>query len=156
MASPLEQFEVTPIVPIQVGGLDLSFTNASLFMVINVAIVTVILITATSGRALVPSRMQSLGEIFYEGIANMIRDNVGSGGRAYFPFIFTLFMFVLTCNLVGMIPGSFTVTSHIIVNFSLAAVMGMKIWHWMEMQRHALTREIKRVELQVANLANDQ
>ena len=123
MASPLEQFEVTPIVPIQVGGLDLSFTNASLFMVINVAIVTVILVTATSGRALVPSRMQSMGEIFYEAIANMIRDNVGSGGRAYFPFIFTLFMFVLTCNLVGMIPGSFTVTSHIIVNFSLAAVI---------------------------------
>ena len=123
MASPLEQFEVTPIVPIQVGGLDLSFTNASLFMVINVTIVTAILITATSGRALVPSRLQSLGEIFYEAIANMIRDNVGAGGRAYFPFIFTLFMFVLTCNLVGMIPGSFTVTSHIIVNFTLAGAI---------------------------------
>ncbi|MEM8914402.1 MAG: F0F1 ATP synthase subunit A [Pseudomonadota bacterium] len=120
MAGPLEQFEVKPIVPIQVGPLDLSFTNASLYMVIGVALLTLFFWATTQGRALVPSRWQSLAEIFYEVIGNMIRDNVGSAGRAYFPFIFTLFMFVLVLNLIGMIPGTFTVTSHIIVTFGLA------------------------------------
>lgn len=109
-----------PIVPIQVGPLDLSFTNASLYMVIGVALLTLFFWATTQGRALVPSRWQSLAEIFYEVIGNMIRDNVGSAGRAYFPFIFTLFMFVLVLNLIGMIPGTFTVTSHIIVTFGLA------------------------------------
>lgn len=123
MASPLDQFQVQPIVPITIGEVDVSFTNSSLFMVIAVALITVLLNYSMKGRALVPSRWQSLAEIFYETIANMVRDNVGSGGRAYFPFIFTLFMFVLACNLLGMIPGSFTVTSHIIVTFGLAAVI---------------------------------
>lgn len=121
MASPLEQFEIQPIVPITVGGIDLSFTNSALFMVIVIVLVTMLLNYSMRGRALVPSRWQSLAEIFYETIANMVRDNVGSGGRPYFPFIFTLFMFVLSCNLIGLIPGSFTVTSHIIVTFALAA-----------------------------------
>lgn len=133
MAGPLEQFEIKPIVPIQVGSLDLSFTNASLYMVIGVIVLTVFFWLTTQGRALVPSRWQSLAEIFYEAIGNMIRDNVGSAGRAYFPFIFTLFMFVLCLNLIGMIPGSFTVTSHIIVTFGLAmfiflAVTVIGIW----------------------------
>jgi F-type H+-transporting ATPase subunit a len=121
VASPLEQFEIQPIVPITVGGIDLSFTNSSLFMVIVVVLVTILLNYSMRGRALVPSRWQSLAEIFYETIADMVRDNVGTGGRQYFPFIFTLFMFVLSCNLIGLIPGSFTVTSHIIVTFALAA-----------------------------------
>ena len=121
MASPLEQFEIREIVSVHVAGVDLSFTNSSLFMVIVVAAVTALLTFSMRGRGLVPTRWQSLAEIFYEGIANMVRDNVGSGGRPYFPFIFTLFMFVLFCNLVGLIPGSFTVTSHIIVTFALAA-----------------------------------
>jgi F-type H+-transporting ATPase subunit a len=123
VASPLEQFEVHPIVPIRVGGLDLSFTNSSLFMVIAIALVTIFLTASMRGRALVPTRMQSMAEICYEIIANMIRDNVGSEGRKYFPFIFTLFMFVLFANVIGMIPGTFTVTSHIIVTASLAAVV---------------------------------
>ncbi len=121
MASPLEQFEVNPIVPIYIGNLDLSFTNSALFMVIVVAAVTGLLAYSTQGRALVPTRWQSLAEVFYEVIANMIRDNVGSEGRRYFPFIFTLFMFVLFGNAIGLIPGSFTITSHIIVTFALAS-----------------------------------
>lgn len=120
MASPLEQFEIREIVSVNVGGIDLSFTNSSLFMVIIVAVVTALLTLSMQGRALVPTRWQSLAEIFYETIANMVRDNVGSGGRPYFPFIFTLFMFTLFANGIGLIPGSFTVTSHIIVTFALA------------------------------------
>lgn len=120
MASPLEQFEIREIVSVNVGGVDLSFTNSSLFMVIIVAVVTALLTFSMQGRALVPTRWQSLAEIFYEGIANMVRDNVGSAGRPFFPFIFTLFMFTLFANGVGLIPGSFTVTSHIIVTFALA------------------------------------
>lgn len=122
-ASPIEQFEVYPLLPIQVGNLDLSFTNSSLWMVFAVALSTVILAVSARGGALVPSRLQSVSEMMYELVANMVRDNVGSGGRKYFPFIFTLFVFVLFANLLGMIPHSFTVTSHLIVTFALAAVI---------------------------------
>lgn len=118
MASPVEQFQVQPIIG---GDSAVAFTNASLWMVIAAATATVFLVASMRGRALVPTRMQSLAEIFYDLIANMIRDNVGTGGRKYFPFIFTLFMFVLFCNVLGMIPGSFTVTSHLAVTFTLAA-----------------------------------
>lgn len=123
MAGPLEQFEVKPLIPIRLGELDVSFTNSSLFMVLAAAGATLFLVASMSGRALVPTRWQSLAEIFYEVIANMLRDNVGSAGRPYFPFIFTLFVFVLFCNVIGMVPGSFTVTSHLIVTFGLAAVV---------------------------------
>ena len=122
-ASPIEQFEVYPLLPIQVGNLDLSFTNSSLWMVFAVALSTVILAISARGGALVPSRLQSVSEMMYELVANMVRDNVGSGGRKYFPFIFTLFVFVLFANLLGMVPHSFTVTSHLIVTFALAAVI---------------------------------
>ncbi len=120
MASPIEQFQVQEIVPVRVGNLDLSFTNSSLVMVITVGLVTAFLVFGMRGRALIPTRIQSLAEVFYELIANMIRENVGSDGRQYFPFIFTLFMMLLFGNVLGMIPGSFTFTSHIIVTFSLA------------------------------------
>lgn len=123
MAGPLEQFEIKPIVPLRIGELDLSFTNSSLFMLIAALGATVFLVASMSGRALVPTRWQSLAEIFYEVIANMIRDNVGSSGRPYFPFIFTLFIFVLFSNVIGMVPGGFTVTSHIIVTFGLAGLI---------------------------------
>lgn len=123
MAGPLEQFEIEPIVPIRVGDLDLSFTNSSMFMVIAVVLITTFLTASMRGRALVPTRLQSLAEMSYEVVANMIRDNVGADGRKYFPFVFSLFMFVLVGNLLGMIPGGFTFTSHIIVTFSLAAVV---------------------------------
>ena len=123
MAGPLEQFEVKPIVNINVGGLDLSFTNASLWMVFAATAITLFLVGSMRGRALVPTRLQSMAELTYELVANMVRDNVGSGGRPYFPFIFTLFTFILFGNLLGLIPGSFTFTSHIIVTFAMAAVV---------------------------------
>ena len=117
---PIHQFEIQRLIPIKIGDLDLSFTNSALMMVIAVGLVTLFLTMSVRGREIVPGRMQSLAEVFYEFIANMLRDNVGSEGRKYFPFIFSLFMFVLFGNLLGMIPFSFTYTSHIIVTFALA------------------------------------
>lgn len=106
--------------PIKIGGIDVSFTNSSLFMTAVIIAITLFLTLSTRRRALVPGRWQSLAEIFYEFIAGMIRDNVGPEGRKYFPFIFTLFMFILFGNLIGLVPYSFTFTSHIIVTFGIA------------------------------------
>ena len=99
--NPMHQFEVYPILPIKLGSIDASFTNASLWMVIVVA--TVCLILLLSSAKLVPGRLQSIGELAYEFIANMMRDILGDSGRAFFPLVFALFMFVLTANLWGMI-----------------------------------------------------
>jgi F-type H+-transporting ATPase subunit a len=120
---PIHQFHINPIVPIHVGGYDLSFTNSSLFMVIVVALASAFLYFSTSGRALVPSRVQSMSEMTYEFVASMLRDAAGNHGMKFFPFVFSLFMFVLTANLIGLFPYFFTVTSHIIVTFSLAILV---------------------------------
>ena len=121
--SPLAQFEIKPLLSLQVGDLDLSYTNSALFMTITLVLASSFLLLATRRSALIPGRWQSMAEISYEFVANMIRDNVGQEGRKYFPFIFTLFMFVLFGNLLGMIPYSFTYTSHIVVTFAMAAVV---------------------------------
>lgn len=123
MANPIEQFQIKPYIPLEVAGVNVSFTNSALMMVISVALITAFLTLSVRSRALVPGRWQSLAEIFYEFVANMLRDNVGTEGRKYFPFIFTLFMFVLFGNLLGMVPGAFTYTSHVIVTFGMAAVV---------------------------------
>jgi len=120
---PLHQFEIQRLVPINVGGLDLSFTNSALWMVLSVAAITLFMMVATRGRSLVPGRLQSCAEILYEAIAGMVRQNVGSEGRVYFPFIFSLFLFVLFGNLLGMIPVAFTFTSHLVVTFFMAMVI---------------------------------
>jgi len=123
MPNPMHQFEIKRFIELDLFGLDVSFTNASLFMVIAITLISFLTIWGMRGRALVPTRMQSIAEISYEFVANMVRDNVGSDGQKYFPFVFTLFMFVLFCNMLGMMPYSFTVTSHIIVTFALAALV---------------------------------
>lgn len=120
---PLEQFEIARIVPLHIGGLDLSFTNSALFMAIAVGLITLLTVVATRREALVPGRLQSLAELSYEFVAEMVDTNAGHGAAPFFPFIFTLFMFVLACNLLGLIPYSFTVTSQIIVTFALALVV---------------------------------
>jgi len=122
VASPLEQFAIEPIVRITVPdlGLDLSFTNSSLWMGIAVACSYGLVMAGTRQRALVPGRLQALVELAYEFVAGMVRENAGREGMRYFPWIFTLFMFVLFGNLLGIIPGAFTFTSHIIVTFTLA------------------------------------
>ncbi len=122
-ASPLEQFVIHRVVPLEVWGIDASITNSAIFMLIAVGLSTLFLVAATGRGALVPGRLQSLAEMSYEFIANMLRENVGTQGKKYFPFIFTLFMFLLFGNLLGMIPYAFTYTSHIIVTFALAAVV---------------------------------
>lgn len=120
---PLDQFKIEPLIPIHIGGLDASFTNSALLMVIAIVVASLVVIVGSSKRALVPGRWQSLAEISYEFIAGMIDDNVGHEGRDYFPFIFTLFMFIFFGNLLGLIPYGFTFTSHIIVTFAMAAVV---------------------------------
>ncbi len=116
----MHQFEIQRLTKLELFGFDASFTNASLFMVIAIALISAFLILAMRGRALVPTRLQSMAELVYEFIANMIRNAVGEDGMKYFPIIFTLFIFILVLNLLGMLPFSFTVTSHIIVTFALA------------------------------------
>lgn len=120
MASPVEQFEIKPLVPIHVGGVDLSFTNSALMMVIAIVVATVFFWLATARRTVVPGRLQSVAEMLYEFVANMIRDNVGKDGMRYFPYILTIFVFVFLGNMIGMFPYSFTFTSHIAVTGAMA------------------------------------
>lgn len=127
MADPLHQFVVTPIIPIHLGGVDLSFTNSSLWMAIAVVVSTLFLTLSMKKAALVPGRAQMLAESLYEFVANMIRENIGPAGRQYFPLIFTLFMLVLMGNLLGLIPYSFTYTSHLIVTGALALLIFLTV-----------------------------
>lgn len=131
---PIHQFEITPLIEFgQIGDVDLAFTNSALFMVLTVAVVCGFLLWSTRGRGLVPDRAQSVAEVTYEFVANMLRESAGSDGMRFFPFVFSLFSFILVANLLGLIPGFFTVTSHIIVTFALAMtvmvlVVGYGFW----------------------------
>ncbi len=120
---PIHQFQIAKLVPIEIGGMDFSFTNSAAFMVATVAVTGAFLFLTTSSRGLVPSRLQSLSEMSYEFVANMLRDAAGSQGMKFFPMVFSLFMFVLVANLIGLFPYFFTVTSHIIVTFALALLV---------------------------------
>jgi|TARA_B100000780_G_scaffold60533_1_gene38909 F-type H+-transporting ATPase subunit a len=120
-ANPMSQFEVYSIGPkIQIGSFDLSFTNSSLFMVLTVTVISLFFIVATQKKSLVPNKMQLIAEMAFEFVSKMISETAGKDARPYFPFILSLFLFVLVANLLGMLPYSFTVTSHIIVTFALA------------------------------------
>ncbi|HVA34827.1 MAG TPA: F0F1 ATP synthase subunit A [Stellaceae bacterium] len=120
---PLEQFVIKPIVPLHIGKIDVSFTNSALLMTIAVLVIAAIVIVGTRREELVPGRIQSLGELAYEFIGNMIDETVGEEGQQYFPFVFSLFMFILFGNLLGLIPYGYTFTGQIIVTFALAAVV---------------------------------
>ncbi len=120
---PIHQFEITPLVSLKIGGLDLSFTNASLWMVIVTLAITFVMVIGTSARAVVPGRVQSLAEMAYEFVASTLTGVTGREGMKFFPFVFSLFMFVFAANMLGMIPGSFTVTSQIIVTAALAVLV---------------------------------
>ena len=131
---PIHQFQINNLVPIfTIGGREIAFTNSALFMLIIVVGVTALLVVATAPRAVVPGRLQSVAEVSYEFVANMLRSSAGNEGMKFFPFVFTLFMFVLAANLIGLIPYSFTVTSQLIVTATLALtvfviVVGYGIW----------------------------
>lgn len=123
MANPIHQFEIQPLVPLSLGGVDLTFTNSALWMTIGTVLSISLLTLAMRRKALVPTRGQLVAEGLYKFIASLVRENVGEKGMMYFPFVFTLFMIVLLGNLLGMIPGSFTFTSHIAVTGVLALII---------------------------------
>ena len=121
-ANPMTQFDVYRIGPdIKVGEFDISFTNASLFMVISSFAILLVFSLGSKKKSVIPNKMQLLAELSYSFVSKMISDTAGSKAKPYFSFIFSIFMFVLFCNMFGMIPYTFTVTSHIIVTFMLAA-----------------------------------
>ena len=123
MADPLKQFVIEPWIPLEVGGVDLSFTNSAFWMTIAV-ISSLALFSAASGKQrLVPTRLQIFGEMFYDFVANMIRTNLGPKGQEFFSFVFTIFVIVLMGNLLGLIPYSFTYTSHVAVTGALALLI---------------------------------
>ncbi len=121
--SPLAQFEVHPIFPLQIGQYDVSFTNASLWMALSIAAILLLMLAGSRKAKLVPGRMQNISEVMVQFVSGTVRDCAGNDGMKFFPMIFSLFMFILACNLLGMLPYSFTVTSHIIVTFALALII---------------------------------
>lgn len=119
----MEQFEIHRIISLNVFGHDVSFTNSSLMMIIALFLVTAFMVFAMRSRSLIPSRLQSLAEITYEYVAGIVKESLGEEGMKYFPWIFSIFIFILFLNFMSLLPGSFAVTSHIIVTFALAAMV---------------------------------
>src|ERR1700741_3206904 len=121
---PIHQFEIKNFFTLlRVGTHDIAFTNSALYMLIALGVVSALMIGATASRSLIPGRLQSLAEVSYEFVANTLRSNAGTEGMKFFPLVFSLFMFILAVNLIGLIPYSFTVTSHIIVTVFLALLV---------------------------------
>jgi F-type H+-transporting ATPase subunit a len=124
MADPIHQFEISKIVKlVEVAGHEIYLTNSALFMAITVIGTWALLVGGSSARALVPGRMQSIAELSYEFVANTIQSTTGEEGMKFFPLVFTLFMFILVANIIGLVPYTFTVTSHIIITASLALLV---------------------------------
>jgi F-type H+-transporting ATPase subunit a len=124
MADPIHQFEIKKIVTLgHIGGQEIAFTNSALFMLIAVAGISLLMLGATARRSVIPGRMQSIAELSYEFITDTIRSTAGEEGMKFFPLVFSLFMFILVSNLVGLIPYTFTVMSHIIITAALALLV---------------------------------
>lgn len=123
MANPLEQFRIQPLLPMEAGGYNISFTNSSAWMLATIGLILSILLISSTRKDYIPGKLQSLGEMCYDFIANMLSENAGHEAKKFFPFVFSLFMFILLGNALGMIPGAFTFTSHIIVTFALAMIV---------------------------------
>lgn len=121
--NPLSQFDIKPLLSLKLGSIDLSFTNSSLFMLIATILSATILILPMRNARLIPNRMQNVAELLYQFVSDTIVGATGEEGKKYFPFVFSLFLFILVCNLLGMLPYSFTVTSHIVVTFALASLV---------------------------------
>lgn len=127
MSDPLHQFAIQKIVPLEVAGIDISFTNSSLWMMIAIVASIVFFAHAMKKKALVPGRWQFVAESIYTLVAGLIKSNIGDKGKVYLPFIFTVFMTVMMGNLLGLIPWSFTYTSHIIVTAALAFMIFLTV-----------------------------
>ena len=125
---PIHQFRIVDLFPVaKIGHTEIAFTNSAAFMFGAVAVITAFLVLGTAKRGLVPSRLQSAAELAYEFVATTVRSSAGSEGMRFFPFVFTLFMFILTVNFIGLIPYTFTVTSHIIVTAALAITVFLTV-----------------------------
>jgi F-type H+-transporting ATPase subunit a len=133
-ADPIAQFQIKKIATLgNIGGVEIAFTNSAAFMLAAVAVTVGGLVLATSGRSMVPGRVQSVAEVTYEFVADMLKSATGEEGMKFFPLVFTLFSFILVLNMFGMIPGLFTVTSHIVITAFLAlvvffTVLGYGLW----------------------------
>jgi F-type H+-transporting ATPase subunit a len=124
MADPIHQFEIVNLVPLgRIGSTEIQFTNSALYMLIAVALTALLMLGTTAGRQLVPGRLQAMAELTYEFVANMIRSTTGEQGMRFFPLVFSLFMFIMCANLVGIIPYTFTITTHIVVTATLAMLV---------------------------------
>jgi len=121
---PIHQFEIKPLIPIaRIGATEIAFTNSALFMLIGLALILLLTLGATRSRALVPGRFQTVAEVSYEFVLNTLRSTAGPEGVKFFPLVFSLFMFILVLNVIGIIPYTFTVTSHIIITVALALLV---------------------------------
>jgi F-type H+-transporting ATPase subunit a len=126
--NPIHQFEITNLFTFgKIGGVEIAFTSSAVFMLIAVAVVALLMIGATSPRAIVPGRLQAVAEMSYEFVADTLRSTAGAEGMKFFPLVFSIFMFILTVNLIGWFPYSFTVTSHIIVTAAFAALVFLTV-----------------------------
>jgi F-type H+-transporting ATPase subunit a len=120
-ADPIHQFQIVNLFPVvKLGNHAIEFTNSAAFMAFAAFSITAFLLISTARRSLVPGRLQSIAELSYEFVANTINSTAGKEGMRFFPFVFTLFTFILVANLVGLIPYTFTITSHLIVTATLA------------------------------------
>ena len=127
MPDPIHQFEIHRIIPINIFGWDVSFTNSSMFMLVAVLLTALFFYAAMRSRSLVPTRLQSVAEIAVEFVRNMLRETMGEEGMQFFPFVFSLFIFIFVANMLGMIPGAFSVTSHIIITAALAVLVFLTV-----------------------------
>jgi F-type H+-transporting ATPase subunit a len=124
MADPIEQFQIVNLVPLaKIGSTTIAFTNSAFYMAVAVGLIAALMLGTTARRLVVPDRMQSVAELAYEFVADIIRNTIGEGGMRFFPLVFSLFMFILISNVVGLVPYNFTVASHIVVTVALALLV---------------------------------
>jgi F-type H+-transporting ATPase subunit a len=125
---PIHQFEIKNLLPIiRIGGTEIAFTNSALFMLIALALILALMLGATRSRALVPGRLQAMAEMVYEFVADTLRNSAGQEGMKFFPLVFSIFVFILVLNLIGIVPYAFTVTSHIIITVALALLVFLTV-----------------------------
>jgi F-type H+-transporting ATPase subunit a len=127
MSSPLHQFVIQPIIPLEIAGYDVSLTNSGLAMILAAVSATAFVALGMQKQAVIPGRLQAAVEIVYSTISKMVSDTAGPKSKPYFPLIFSIFIFILFCNVLGMFPGSFTPTSHILVTFALAILVFLTV-----------------------------
>jgi F-type H+-transporting ATPase subunit a len=124
---PLKQFEIKEVIPIKFNNINISFTNSALYMLISTVLIIIFMLSATRKKLLIPSKIQIIAESFYKFIEDLIKGSIGDEGLKFFPLIFSLFNFILFCNILGMTPYSFTSTSQIVITFSLAIIAFLTI-----------------------------